>query len=107
MEQSRSTKLAVSNSRLPGSRVSRCCIELGGARRLRAASSRIYDFLAGTARYKANLGTHRSTQEWLVLWRPRPGLLLEDCLRKVKWWFRNARGKSSPADQATTPERDR
>src|SRR3972149_3949676 len=27
-----------------------------------AAGARIYDFLAGTARYKANLGTHRSTQ---------------------------------------------
>ncbi len=72
-----------------------------------AAGARIYDFLAGTARYKANLGTHRSTQEWLVLWRPRPGLLLEDRLRKIKWWFKNARGKSSPADQTIISERDR
>ena len=72
-----------------------------------AAGNRIYDFLAGTARYKANLGTHRSTQEWLVLWRPRPGLLLEDRLRKIKWWLKNARGTSNRADQLPISEQDR
>ncbi len=69
-----------------------------------AAGAGIYDFLAGTARYKANLGTHRSSQEWLVLWRPRPVLLLEDRLRKIKWWFKNARGRSNPADQLPISE---
>ena len=64
-----------------------------------AIGARIYDFLAGTARYKANLGTHCSTQEWLVLWRPRPGLLLEDLLRKIKWSFRSAPVGARPASR--------
>lgn len=49
-----------------------------------ANGARLYDFLGGSQRYKASLGTHSSTQRWLALWRPRPALLLEDWLRGIR-----------------------
>lgn len=60
------------------------------------SGARLYDFLGGSQRYKASLGTHSSTQEWLVLWRPRPGLLLEDWLRAIRRrYFRPANSSTS------------
>ena len=61
-----------------------------------AEGARIYDFLGGSQRYKASLGTHSDEQVWLVLWRPRLGLLLEDALRRLKQRVdgRNARRNS-------------
>ncbi len=56
-----------------------------------AAGARIYDFLGGSQRYKASFATDGDTQHWLVLWRPRPGLLLEDLLRRARQRWRAAR----------------
>lgn len=55
------------------------------------AGARIYDFLAGSQRYKASFATDGDTQHWLVLWRPRPGLVLEDCLRRARQRWRASR----------------
>lgn len=49
-----------------------------------AAGRRVYDFLAGDARYKRNLSTHRSRTLWLVLQRPRWRLQLEAFGGRVK-----------------------
>ena len=49
-----------------------------------AAGRRIYDFLAGDARYKRSLSTGGDRTLWLVLQRPRWRLQLESFGRRVK-----------------------
>ncbi|MEZ5846428.1 MAG: GNAT family N-acetyltransferase [Geminicoccaceae bacterium] len=44
----------------------------------------IYDFLAGEQRYKASLARPGPDLRSLVLWRPRPALLAEQALRRLK-----------------------
>lgn len=46
--------------------------------------ARLYDFLGGASRYKESLSTHGDAQQWLVLWRPRVKLLVEDALRRFR-----------------------
>lgn len=48
------------------------------------AGARIYDFMAGASQYKRSLGAEVKRMRWLVLYRKRSVLLLEDMLRTVK-----------------------
>ena len=48
------------------------------------AQQRIYDFLGGEARYKANLSTHAGRLIWLTVQKSRPKFLVERTLRASK-----------------------
>lgn len=53
-----------------------------------ASGHRVYDFLAGDARYKRSLSTHEDRAVWLVLQRPRWRLRLEALGRRLRRWVR-------------------
>ncbi|MEZ5835475.1 MAG: GNAT family N-acetyltransferase [Geminicoccaceae bacterium] len=44
----------------------------------------IYDLLAGDQRYKSSLASPGPSLQSLVIWRARPGLVLEDLLRRAR-----------------------
>ncbi|MEZ5826496.1 MAG: GNAT family N-acetyltransferase [Geminicoccaceae bacterium] len=56
----------------------------------------VYDFLAGEQRYKASLASPGPDLRSLVIWRPRPALLVENLLRdlKARWTARRASGEA-------------
>lgn len=56
-----------------------------------AEGARKYDFMAGANRYKSSLATHESTQEWLVLQRPRLVLRAEALARRLRSAWRQRR----------------
>jgi CelD/BcsL family acetyltransferase involved in cellulose biosynthesis len=50
----------------------------------RKAGARVYDFLAGEARYKASLSTGVAQLSWVVVQRPRFDFKLEEAIRSLK-----------------------
>lgn len=66
-----------------------------------AEGARKYDFMAGANRYKSSLATHESTQEWLVLQRPRLVLRAEALARRLRSAWRQRRAGRDSATTAT------
>lgn len=103
-------RLYFMNSGIDYARWSRCSPGLlMHARAIRYALEsgyRAYDFLAGSGRYKATLSTDRDRQDWLVLWRPTVGLLVEDALRRGRraWLARSSRADVAPPPGDTASE---
>ncbi len=68
-----------------------------------ALGMRVYDFLGGSQRYKASLGTDHDTQHWLVLSRPRIALRVEHALRRLR---RRLRAYAARGEREGSSDRD-
>jgi len=67
-----------------------------------AEGARVYDFLAGDNRYKANLGTPGPAMLHLALQRPRAKLQAESVLRRVKASLRSFAGDAAAKEERGT-----
>jgi hypothetical protein len=84
--------LARAGEHSPGLLIHRRAIE----RSLRDGAKH-YDFLAGSGRYKATLGTQEDRQRWLTVWRPGPVAAVENALRGLRRRWRRAPPAPGPA----------